>query len=99
MNKQEKEFYKSFAEHGTGDAKVCISPKEVLILLYITAMDLNLQRSVYESDRYSEVASKGFYYITHAEVDSLPEISQEECFRLMEDIGVTNYRNITCWRN
>lgn len=33
MNKQEKEFYKSFAEHGTGDAKVSISPKEVLTIL------------------------------------------------------------------
>lgn len=95
MNKQEKEFYKSFSEHGTGDAKVCISPKEVLILLYITATDLNLQKPVYESAKYSEVANKGFYYITHAEVDSLPEISQEECFRIMEDIGVTNYRNIS----
>ena len=95
MNKQEKEFYKSFAEHGTGDAKVGISPKEVLILLYITATDLNLQKPVFEAEKYSEVANKGFYYITHAEVDSLPEVSEEECLRIMEDIGVTNYRNIS----
>ena len=35
MNKQEREFYRTFSEHGSGDAKVSIAPKEVLVLLYI----------------------------------------------------------------
>lgn len=95
MNKQEKEFYKSFAEHGTGDAKVCISPKEVLVLLYITATDLGLQIPTYESDKYLKVSTKGFYYVSHTDVDSLPDISQEECFCIMENVGVTNYKNIS----
>ncbi|QUB89877.1 hypothetical protein [Prevotella denticola] len=95
MNRQEKEFYKSFAEHGIGEAKVCISPKEVLVLLYITATDLRLQIPTYESDKYLEVSAKGFYYISHEDVDSLPEISQEDCFCIMEKTGVTNYKNIS----
>ena len=73
MNRQEKEFYKSFAEHGIGEAKVCISPKEVLVLLYITATDLRLQIPTYESDKYLEVSAKGFYYISHEDVLKLAQ--------------------------
>ena len=40
MNRQEREFYRTFSEHGSGDAKVSISPKEVLVLLFITTTDL-----------------------------------------------------------
>ncbi len=95
MNRQEKEFYKSFAEHGSGNAKVCISPKEVLLILYITATDLSLDIPVCKSGVVEKMANKGFYGITHAEIDSLPDISEEECFRLMEQSGVTDYKNIS----
>ena len=40
MNPSQKEFYRQFSQHGTGDAKVVISAKEVVLLLFIAYNDL-----------------------------------------------------------
>ncbi len=95
MNKQEREFYKSFSEHGSGDAKVRISAKEVLTLLYITTTDLDITTPNYEEEKYKAVIQKGFYYISLADIEQLPDLSEDDCFRWMEYCGVTNYHNIS----
>lgn len=93
MNKQETEFYKLFSEHGSGDAKVCISPKEILVLLYITTTDLGVDSPKFEEDSYKSVAMKGFYQVSHDDIDKLTNLTDDECFSLMEQCGVTDYHN------
>lgn len=90
MNKQQKEFYKSFSEHGSGDAKVCIEPKEVLVLLCISALDLNQKCPSLVSGEYKLIAKKGFYYITRDDIKQLSDISVDECFNCMIECGVTD---------
>ena len=95
MNRQEREFYRTFSEHGSGDAKVSISPKEVLVLLFITTTDLGIKTPKFNVFEYQKVAKKGFYYISRTDIDLLPELSEEDCLHWMEYCGVTNYRNIS----
>lgn len=90
MNKQQKEFYKTFSEHGSGDARVCIEPKEVLVLLCIAALDLNRKCPSGASQSYKTVAEKGFYYMTRKDIDSLVDITADECFNCMIECGVTD---------
>jgi len=95
MTKQQREFYKLFSEHGSGDAKVSIIPQEVLMLLYITTLDLEQPCPNKYSLEYQEVAKKGFYFISRNDINSLPIVDEDECFACMEYCGVTNINNIT----
>lgn len=95
MTKQQRLFYKLFSEHGSGDAKVVISPREVLLLLYITTDDLNQPTPQIYSIEYNNVAKKGFYYIKRNDIDNLPDITEDECFSCMDQCGVTDINNIT----
>lgn len=95
MNRQQKEFYKLFSEHGSGDAKITITPQEVLVLLFITTKDLELPLPQCGDEVFNKIANKGFYYISHKDIDSLPQISIDDCFAFMEQSGVTDISNIT----
>lgn len=95
MNRQQREFYKLFSEHGSGDAKIIIAPQEVLVLLYITTKDLNLPLPKYDNRIFKDTADKGFYYISHKDFENLPQISMDDCFTFMEQSGVTDINNIT----
>jgi hypothetical protein len=95
MDKQQREFYRTFSEHGSGDANVSISPKEVLVLLFITTTDLKINVPQFEEDAYQKVAKKGFYDISHADIDLLPDLSEDNCLHWMEYCGVTDYHNIS----
>lgn len=94
MNKQQREFYKLFSEHGSGDAKVTITPQEILVLLYITTKDLGLQMLKSDNSIFNKIANKGFYYISHNDIDCLPQLSTDECFAYMEQCGVTDINNV-----
>ena len=96
MKKQEREFYKFFSEHGSGDAKICISSKEVLTMLYITALDLRLPLEEEEdnSQEYINLAKKGFYSISFHDIETLTNITEDECFSKMEKYKITNVSNI-----
>jgi len=95
MNKQQREFYKLFSEHGSGDAKVTITPQEILVLLYITTKDLQLPLPKCGNIAFNKIANKGFYYISHNDIDCLPQISTDDCFVYMEQCGVTDINNVT----
>lgn len=94
MNKQQRDFYKLFSEHGSGEAKITISPREVLVMLYISVSDLGLALPCLPNHRFEEIASKGFYNITFKDIESLEDISADECFCQMEKCHVTDINNI-----
>lgn len=93
MNSPQKEFYRQFSQHGSGDAKVEISPTEIVLLLFIAHYDIY---NCYPSSKYSsirELASKGFYLIRFSEIKDLCEVTEDECFALLEKGGATNISN------
>ena len=94
MNKSQKEFYRQFSQHGTGDAKVEISPSEVALLLFIAYHDIHDVYPSSELSSFVNLASKGFFQMTFAEISLLPEITTDECFYLLEKAGVTNISDI-----
>ena len=94
MNISQKEFYRQFSQHGVGAAKVIISPKEVALMLFIAYYDIHKS---FPSDDYPEISrlsSKGFYKITFAEVNQLSNMTENECFELLEKGGVTNINGV-----
>jgi len=94
MNQSQKEFYRQFSQHGTGNAKVIVSAKEVALMLFIAYHDLY---DSFPSDRYPEIsqlACKGFYHISFSEINSLPEITEDESFELLEAGGAANISGV-----
>lgn len=94
MNKQQKEFYKIFCQHGSGDAQVRISANEVAMLTVLTMSDLQLP--IPNGCRAFDVACvKGFYYVDDKDVSALPDISDDDCFEMMSSCGVTDINSVS----
>lgn len=95
MTRQQSEFYKIFAEHGSGDARVAISPQEVVMLIYIALEDLKIKIPTDEElSGCQRIAAKGFFDITHSDIEAMPDVTKDKCFSFMEVCGVTNVNNI-----
>ena len=90
MNKSEREFYRQFSQHGTGDAKVMISAKEVALLFFIAYKDIYEEFPSTTLQEVIKLADKGLYQTTFEEIDSLPEVTDDECFTLLNENGATN---------
>ena len=90
MNKSQKEYYRQFSQHGTGDARIEISASEVALLLFIAYHDIYDTFPSQEFPPISKLACKNFYKITFEEINSLPQITPDECFCLLEKAGATN---------
>ena len=94
ISKQQKEFYKLFSQHGTGDAMVQISPKDVALLVHISMMDLYEVIYDWMIPKYIEVSQKNFFEITARDVDSLTEMSEENVLDILHHCGASNPANI-----
>lgn len=90
MNKPQKEFFRQFSQHGSGDAKVEITASEVTLLLFIAYNDIHSSWPTTNYPYIRKLADKGFYHISFDEIESLPEITYDECFDLLEKANVTN---------
>ena len=64
MNKSQKEYYRQFSQHGTGDARIEISASEVALLLFIAYHDIYDTFPSQEFPPISKLACKDFYKIT-----------------------------------
>lgn len=93
LTRQQKLFYKTFSQHGSGNALVSVMPKDIALLAHIAHHDLNNSAEWYISE-FAELANVDFYSITPAMVNSLPELKEEDAFRLLELIGATDINNI-----
>ena len=94
MNKSEREFYRQFSQHGTGDAKVIITAKEVALLFFIAYNDIYGKFPKTAFREIKKLAEKGLYQISFAEINILPEITDDECFSLLDIYGVTNISGV-----
>lgn len=93
MNKSQKEYYRQFSQHGTGDARIEISASEVALLLFVAYYDIHDVFPSQEFPAIRKLAEKGFYNMTFTEISLLPQITPDECFDLLEVAGATNISN------
>lgn len=90
MNKSQREFYRQFSQHGTGDARVIISAKEVALLLCMAYTDIHEKQPATSFREITDLAGKGLYRISYSEIAQLPEITDDDCFDLLEKLGATD---------
>lgn len=96
LTKQQKDFYKIFAQHGSGDAKVEIQPSDVVLLIHIAYIDLHETESNPEwfIPEFVCMAKQNFYSLTPSMISSLPIVSQELAVDLLEKCGATTTTNV-----
>lgn len=90
MNKSQREFYRQFSQHGTGDAKVIITAKEVALLFFIAYYDHHGSFPKTTLHETTKLAEKGLYQISFSEIDKLPDITDDDCFDLLDGYGATD---------
>ncbi len=93
LTRQQRQFYKTFSQHGGGSALVEIKPKDVTLLTHIAYLDLHGTAEWFDA-QFKRLAEKNFYDISPAMIDSLPEKSEEEAFRYLQLSGATDIENI-----
>lgn len=94
MNKPQREFYRQFSQHGTGEAKVVITAKEVALLFFVAYHDIHEKFPETAFHEIANLAKKGLYKISFAEIDKLSEISDDDCFDLLDKYGATNISDV-----
>lgn len=93
LTRQEKQFYKSFSQHGAGSTLVEIKPKDVALLAHIAYLDLHGMANWFDP-QMADLAQKNFYDISPSMVDALPKKSEDEAFDYLSKSGATNIENI-----
>ena len=94
ITKQQKEFYKTFSQHGSGNALVKICPKDVVLLIHIAYKDLHEESPEWFIPEYKSLANEDFYKITPSMVDGLPSLTEEEAVSYIQLCGAGNVNNI-----
>lgn len=94
LTRQQKEFYRTFSQHGSGDAKIQIPPSDVALLIHIAYKDLFKIEPTWFKPDFAELAKQNFYSLTPAQIDSLPQINQETAYNLLIASGATDTNNI-----
>ena len=94
LSKQQKEFYRTFSQHGTGDAKVEIQARDVALLAHIAYLDVYETSADWFHDDYASLAINNFYEISPLQISHLSELSQEDAFRMLELCGATDVNNV-----
>jgi len=95
ISRQEREFYRTFSQHGSGEAQVTIEPKEIILLGCILCIDLNLDIPERFVNSYKPIAMKGFYNISAEEVQLLPDAGEEDAVSFLKQIRVFNPSDIS----
>ena len=95
LTTQQKETYKIFSQHGSGDAMVEITATDVVLLIHIAYLDVHDGESAeWFIKEFEELAKKDFFCLTPAEIASLPEQSKEVAVDLLQRCGATTTTNI-----
>ena len=94
VTRQQKVFYKSFSQHGSGNALVKIEPKDLILLIHIAYMDVYENEPNWFIKEFIELAKQNFYDITPAMINVLPLKTEEEAIAFLHLSGATNTENI-----
>ena len=94
ITRQQRVFYKTFSQHGSGSAMVEIEPKDVALLTHIAYLDVFENEPEWFSNPFCRLAKESFYTITPEKVAELPTIEIEEAINYLQLSGATNTENI-----
>lgn len=94
LTKQQKDFYKMFSQHGSGNTLVKIAPRDVILLIHIAYYDINNSKADWFIPEYTSIAMTDFYDITPQMVDRLPNKTIEDAVLYLQKSSATNTENI-----
>jgi len=94
ISKQQREFYKLFSQHGSGDSLVEIAPKSIVLLAHIAFLDLHGSDSEWMMPQYKAIAKKDFFTISHRNIEILDEMTVQEAITILQSCGALNSENI-----
>ena len=92
--RQQRTFYRTFSQHGTGSAMVELEPKDVALLVHISYLDIFEKAAEWFDERFFNIAQRDFYKIERKDVDALPELTVDGAIRYLQLSGVTDTENI-----
>lgn len=91
---QQKAFYKTFSQHGSGNALVVIEPKEVILITHIAYKDIFEKNADWFIEEFADLTDKDFYKITPQMIESLPHKTIEDAVNCLQQSGATDTNNI-----
>lgn len=94
VSRQQKAFYRTFSQHGAGNALVKVEPKDIVLLIHIAYIDVYQDRADWFVTEYEEMAKVNFYEISPKDIESLPDMSEERAISLLKSSGIANTENI-----
>lgn len=94
ITRQQKAFYKSFAQHGTGNAIVEVEPKDIVLLVHIAYLDVFESEPEWFLPEFATLAKSDFFQISPLQIRQLPDQREEDAVRYLQLSGATNTDNI-----
>lgn len=94
VTRQQRFFYKTFSQHGSGSAMVEVEPKDVILLIHIAYLDIFDKEPEWFSKPFCRLAKENFYTITPEKVAELPTAGIEEAVNYLRLSGATNTENV-----
>lgn len=94
VTRQQRVFYKTFSQHGSGTAMVEIEPKDVVLLIHIAYLDIFENEPDWFSEPFCQLAKESFYTITPEKVAELPGVTVEDAINYLQLSGATNTENV-----
>ena len=92
--RQQRVFYKTFSQHGSGAAMIEIEPKDIVLLIHIAYLDIFENEPDWFFEPFCQLAKESFYTITPIKVAELPGVTVEDAINYLQLSGVTNTENM-----
>lgn len=94
ITRQQRVFYKTFSQHGSGAAMAEVEPRDIVLLIHIAYLDIFENEPDWFSKPFSKLAKESFYTITPEKVAELPDATVEEAINYLQLSGATNTENV-----
>ena len=94
VTRQQRVFYKTFSQHGSGAAMVEIAPKDVVLLIHIAYLDIFENEPDWFLEPFCQLANESFYTITPEKVAELPNVTVDDAINYLQLSGATNTENV-----
>lgn len=94
ITKQMRSFYKQFSQCGKEYSDLSLSPKDVVLLIHISYLDVYKKNPEWFIPAYAELAKKNFYDIRQVDINKLPSLTVEDAIGFLELSGATIATNI-----
>ena len=94
ISRQQRAFYRTFSQHGSGNALVEICPQDVVLLIHISYLDVYQDSPDWFIPEFANLANVNFFEISPLMIEALPTVTEEDAIRFLQYCGATNTENI-----